>query len=148
MDFPIQVESLGRLHHAIAGYQIKNRNSYEWQSHVHFGTRYNIAFSINVMLNEDHTKVVKILGKPQFHLHIYEKITKVGTGAGGFESSFDGQVNFGEKEWREMMKVKGDIGKMLAVLNIKENKNDLPLFKEMVENSLPVIHQRIQLGKK
>lgn len=76
MDYPVQVESLGMSYHAIRGYQMRNEESYIWSSSAYLGGRYAIDFTIDVMLNNDHTKVIKILSQPRFRLVIVEKIQR------------------------------------------------------------------------
>jgi hypothetical protein len=136
MDYPIQVESLGKSYHAIRGYQMRNEESYIWSTSAYFGGRYEIFFTIDVMLNYDHTKVIKILSEPRFHLLIVEKLQRSKIGVVG--ASYEADIKFGKDEWKEMMKVKGDIGKILAVLDIKEVKPPLPLFDEFRKACQPI----------
>ena len=141
MPYPIQIEKFGKNHHAIGGYQKKNQKSYEWQSYVSFGTRYQIYMGIPVMLNKDHSEITKVLGEPEFHLIICGAIKK--NSGGGFEADIDDDIVFTKKEWLKMIEAKGDIGDVLAVLDVKENKNPLLFFDDMCEVKSPPSHQVI-----
>jgi hypothetical protein len=144
MDYPAQLESLGKSHHAIGNYQKRGLKSYEWNTYVYFGSRYAIEFSIDVELNKDHTKLIKLLGEPNFNLLVYSKITK--NKGGGMEAHIASSISFGNKEWKEIIKHKKDLEKMLALLKIQENKEPLALFNEFREGYRPSPNQRIKLG--
>lgn len=66
---------------------------------------------------------------------------------GGIIASNEADIKFGKDEWKKMMKVKGDIGKMLAVLNINEIKPPLPLFDEYRKSFQPEKKYLIKLSK-
>ena len=56
-------------------------------------------------------------------------------------------ITFGVEKWSKMLKGKGNIAKILEVLNVKENKEPLPFFEDFYEASRPAPHQLIKLSK-
>ncbi len=143
MLYPVQLEQLGKSYHAIGSYQRRGLKSYEWGTYVTFGSRYQIVMAIDVQLNNEHSEIIKILGEPRFRLLIYDNIIK--NKGGGYESSFEADIKFTRKEWAEMVKHSGDIEKMLAVINVIENKAKLQHFDELAEIDLPEPKYRIRL---
>ena len=139
MPYPKQMQAIGPTHHGIAGY-INNQASYTWRSDVGFGTRYHIALAVEIELSNDHSKVVNLLGEPTFTLFEYgpspqkdafDESKKIYTGF-----RVPAQVKFGKEKWAEVVKAGDDIEKILAVFGMKENKEVLPGFTEMMNESI------------
>jgi hypothetical protein len=141
MSYPTEIESLGvNSYHAIGSYQIQDKENYDWQSNVLFGTRYQISCSVPVMLNKEHTKVTGVLGEAEFHLFVIGEITD-----NGHAADIERDIKFDSKKWAEMIKHKDDVEKMLGVLGVQYNSDPLPLFDKLIALEMPSKEYRIRL---
>tara|TARA_B100001059_G_C17659202_1_gene488566 strand:+ start:316 stop:840 length:525 start_codon:yes stop_codon:yes gene_type:complete len=145
MEYPKQVEVLGKAHHAIGNYQKKGLSKYEWNSYVYFGSRYEIIMSVEVVLNSDHSKIIKVLGDPEFKLIIYGEITK--NSGGGIEADVEKSILFGKDTWDKVVKSGSNTKEVLAILGVSENKNNLPFFEDYYESGRPIPKQLINFLK-
>ena len=102
----------------------------KWNTEVFFGGRYTLTMQVDVEIDYEARRIIRLVGEPVFYLQEVENITLLPDGRAVAVYSIRSQRDkpFGLLEWNKIYKAKGD----LSVIGFKTIATGVQHFDEHV----------------